>query len=208
MVENMTRQAGAWREYHETGLSRPLAAALDAFVEQGYHGASIREIAARAELSVPGLYHHYPSKRAMLMGLVNSAMDELLARCAQADREAGERAGARFDSVVESLLRFHMARRELAFIASTEMRAMTAEDRAAFVARRDEQQRMLDAIVASGVASGEFATAYPADAARAVATMCVAVSTWFDPRGALTPDELVLRYLDIARGMVRAPGVD
>lgn len=196
--------AGSWREYDESGLTRPLAAALSAFVEQGYHGASIRDIAARAGLSVPGLYHHYPSKQALLMGLTNAAMDELLERSAQAEAQAGLAPRARFDAVVESLLRFHMARRELAFVASTEVRSMEPDERRAYIARRDEQQRMLDRIVSDGVAQGEFAAPYPADAARAVATMCVAVSGWYRPDGPLTPDELAARYLEIARGMVGA----
>lgn len=195
---------GSWREYDESSLPRPLAAALGAFVEQGYHGASIREIAARAELSVPGVYHHYPSKQALLMGLANAAMDELLERSVRAELEAGELPSARFDAVVESLLRFHMARRELAFVASTEVRSMEPAARLAYIARRDEQQRMLDRIVADGVAQGEFSAPHPADAARAVATMCVAVSGWYRPDGPLEPDEIAGRYLDIARGMVGA----
>lgn len=38
----------------------PLAAALDTFAEHGYH-STVQGIASRANLSVPGLYHHYPS---------------------------------------------------------------------------------------------------------------------------------------------------
>src|SRR5690606_25412480 len=52
---------GSWRNYGPSTLPKPLEAALEAFAERGYDGTSIREIAARAGLSVPGLYHHYPS---------------------------------------------------------------------------------------------------------------------------------------------------
>ncbi|NED61333.1 helix-turn-helix transcriptional regulator, partial [Streptomyces sp. SID10244] len=61
---------GEWRDYGEPELPVPLAAALAAFAEQGYHGTSVREIASRANLSVPGLYHHYPSKQSLLQGLL------------------------------------------------------------------------------------------------------------------------------------------
>lgn len=204
MVDAMNSEQASWREYRESALSKPLAAALAAFVEQGYHGSSIRDIASRAQLSVPGLYHYFPSKQALLMGLADAAMDEILERSAQAEMEAGPEPAARFDAVVESLLRFHMARRELAFVASTEARSMEPEARREYIGRRDEQQRMLDRIVADGVEQGVFAVRYPADAARAVATMCVAVSNWYRPDGPLSPDELVERNLEIARGMVGA----
>ena len=57
-----------------------LAAALEAFAEHGYHGTTVREIASRAGLSVPGLYHHYPSKQSLLQGLSELTMSELLDR--------------------------------------------------------------------------------------------------------------------------------
>jgi hypothetical protein len=37
--------------------------------------------------------------------------------------------------------------------------------------------------------------------------MCVAVAVWYRPDGELSPDELVERYLEIARRMVGAKRV-
>ncbi|MBH0119586.1 TetR/AcrR family transcriptional regulator [Rhodococcus sp. HM1] len=195
---------GSWRTYEPAVLPKPLVAALEAFAERGYDGTSIREIASRAGLSVPGLYHHYPSKQALLMSLTTTVMNDLLDRSRRALAEAGPTPSERFDAVVESLLRFHMFRRNEAFIASTEMRSMEPESREAFVALRDTQQRMVDEIVRDGVAAGEFTTPYPEDASRAVTTMCVAVASWYRADGPLPPDEIVERYLAIARSAVGA----
>ena len=204
MTVEGTQRGSSWREYTDQGLSKVLAAALAAFVEKGYDGASIREIASRAGLSVPGLYHHYPSKQALLVGLTNAVMRELLDRSHAAVAEAGPTPGERFDAVIESLLRFHMYRREQAFVASRETRSMEPESRKAYIALRDEQQEMLDDIVREGVAAGLFRTPFPEDASRAVVTMCVAVSTWYREDGPLSPYELVERYLAIARSTVGA----
>lgn len=195
---------GSWRHYGATGLPKTLAAALGAFAERGYDGTSIREIASRAELSVPGLYHHYPSKQALLVSLTTAVLHELLDRSRRALAEAGPTPSERFDALVESLLRYHMFRRDQAFVASTEIRSMEPENRTAFVALRDEQQRMLDAVVEDGVKTGEFRTEFPRDASRAVTTMCVAVATWYRPDGGLSPDDIVDRYLAIARSAVGA----
>ncbi|QSE93188.1 TetR family transcriptional regulator [Rhodococcus pseudokoreensis] len=206
MTVEGAQRSSSWREYTDQGLSKVLAAALAAFVEKGYDGASIREIASRAGLSVPGLYHHYPSKQALLVGLTNVVMRDLLDRSRAAVSEAGPTPGERFDAVIESLLRFHMYRREQAFVASRETRSMEPESRQAYIALRDEQQEMLDDIVRDGVAAGHFRTPFPEDASRAVVTMCVAVSTWYREDGPLSPDELVDRYLAIARSAVGASG--
>ena len=42
-----------------------LQAAHDLFVQQGYHGTSMRQIAQQAGLALGGLYNHFPSKEAV-----------------------------------------------------------------------------------------------------------------------------------------------
>ncbi|GAA3704688.1 TetR/AcrR family transcriptional regulator [Gordonia hankookensis] len=193
---------GEWRDYGEPELPVPLAAALAAFAEQGYHGTSVREIASRANLSVPGLYHHYPSKQSLLQGLLERTMTDLLSRSERAIAEAGDRPVDQFDAVVESLLRFHMYRREQAFVGSTEIRSLDDSYRQTYIGHRDRQQHMVDEVVFAGVEAGVFSTRYPKDASRAVATMCVGVSTWFKLDGELGADELISRNLQLARALV------
>ncbi len=192
----------SWRDYQTQDLPVPLAAALEAFAEHGYHGTSVRQIAARAGLSVPGLYHHYPSKQSLLQGISELTMADLLERSEAALAEAGGDPLARFDALIESLLRFHMFRRAQAFVGSTEIRSMDPDYRRIYVGHRDRQQAMIDEAVADGVAAGVFTTAHPRDAGRALATMCVGVSTWYRPDGPLAPDELVARNLELAHGLV------
>ena len=195
-------QTGRWRDFGEPELPVPLAAALAAFAEHGYHGTSVREIAARANLSGPGLSHHYPSKQSLLPGLLERTMTDLLTRSEQAVTEAGPEPVDQFDAVVESLLRFHMYRREQAFVGSTEIRSLDSSYKQTYIGLRDRQQRMVDEIVFAGVDAGDFRTRYPKDAARAVTTICVGVSTWFKPDGELGPDELIARNLDLSRATV------
>ncbi|MFC0315660.1 TetR/AcrR family transcriptional regulator [Gordonia phosphorivorans] len=191
-----------WRDYGPPELPAPLAAALEAFAEHGYHGTTVRDIAARAGLSVPGLYHHYPSKQSLLQGLSELTMEELLGRSEAALAEAGPSPLARFEALVESLLRFHMYRRAQAFVGSTEVRSMDPEYRAIYIGHRTRQQRMVDDAVDDGVAAGIFTTEFPHDAARALSTMCVGVSTWYRPGGGQTPEQLVERNLVLARDLV------
>lgn len=195
-----------WRSYGEPELPRVLAAALDSFAETGYHGTSIRVLAKRSGLSVPGLYHYYASKQTILVDLMTAVMEEVLARSQAALAEADSAPRARFDALVESLLRFHMFRRVQAFVASSEIRSLEPKNRARYVRMRDEQQRLLDEVIVEGVAAGVFTTAYPYDAGRAIATMCVGVASWFRDDGPLEPDEVVERYLELAHGLVGTTG--
>ena len=191
-----------WRVYAAPALPRVLAAALEAFVEHGYHGTSVRDLAAASGLSVPGLYHHHASKQAILVDLMEATMAELLGRSRAALAEAGEDPVTRFDLVVESLLRFHMARRAQAFVGSSELRSLEPEARARVVGMRDAQQAMVAAAIEDAVAIGAFATPHPGDVARAISTLAIGVATWYREDGPQEPDEVVRRQLALARALV------
>ena len=71
-------------------LSRParrrqlLGAARQVFVAQGYHAAAMDEIAERAGVSKPVLYHHFPSKLELYLALLDESAGELVERVRQA----------------------------------------------------------------------------------------------------------------------------
>lgn len=188
-----------WREYPETVLPPMLQAALDCFVEHGYHGTTIRTVAARAKLSVPGLYHHYSSKQALLVSIVQFAMADLLVRSEVAVSEAGSSVEERFRLLIECLALFHAHRSELAFIAASEIRSLEGESRMAHINARDKQQQMVDDIVFQGVREGIFTTEYPKDTSRAIVTMCTGIAQWYRHDGGISPEELAVRYANIAR---------
>jgi AcrR family transcriptional regulator len=54
-----------------------LAAALEVFAANGYHGAAMDEIAETAQVSKPVLYQHFPSKRELYLALLDSHLASL-----------------------------------------------------------------------------------------------------------------------------------
>ena len=193
-----------WRDFSVPALPPLLHAALECFLEHGYHGTAIRTVATRAGLSVPGLYHHYPSKQALLVGIAESAMADLYARSTAALSEAGSDVEERFARLIECLVLVHAYRWEHAFIAASEIRSLEGEARSRHIAARDRQQRLLDAVVEEAVNQGLFTTAHPREASRAVTTMCTGVSQWYRAGGPLSPEALAVRYVEICRGAVGA----
>jgi AcrR family transcriptional regulator len=57
-----------------------LAAAQEVFIANGYHGAAMDEIAARAGISKPVLYQHFPGKLELYLALIDTQTDELFGR--------------------------------------------------------------------------------------------------------------------------------
>lgn len=188
----------SWRDYSEQQLPPILQAALTCFVEQGYHGTAVRRIGIAAGISVPGLYHHYQSKQAMLVELMHRAMEELYTRSSLADAEAGDSITERLRLHIQCLVLFHAHRSELAFIAASEIRSLEGDARTAHIAARDRQQSILDRIIEDGVRSGVFTSENPGDTSRAIVTMCTGVAQWYRLGGPLSPEALASQYVVLA----------
>ena len=195
-----------WRSFAPLRLDPALRAALECFTATGYHGASVRDIAKRCGLSVPGLYHYYPSKQAMLAALFELGMTELRARSEAALAE-GTTTVERFCLLVEALTLFHAHRPELSFLGTSEMRALPPEDRRRHAGIRTRQQQLVDDEVQAGVREGVFRTPEPKAASRAAVSMCVAVAGWYRAGGRHTPEDVARQYVRFCLGVVECvPG--
>lgn len=196
-----------WRSFGPLPLDPVAAAAAAAFVEVGYHGASVRDVAARAGLSVPALYHHHRSKQDMLVAVLDVLMADLDGRMAAAAAEADVRAPGdpvvRFRLLVECLALEHAHRGEHASIAASEMRSLEPANRERIDRMRRDVQDAVTAAVRAGVAAGAFRTRHPVDAARAVVTLCTSLVQWYRRDGPLSPQEVAARSVELALDLVR-----
>jgi hypothetical protein len=82
------------------------------------------------------------------------------------------------------------------------MRSLEPENRAQYIAMRDELEALVQTSVREAVEMGEFTAPYPVDAARAVLTMSQAVANWYRREGPLTPQQIADRYVVIALACV------
>ncbi len=192
-----------WRVFPPLRMDQALRGALSAFLEFGYHGATMRAIAERANISVAGLYHYYASKHDMLVALLDLTMTDLLWRSTAA-RDEGRDPVERFALLVECLALYHTHRRELGFVGASEMRSLSPEARRSVAAARRDMQRMVDHEVQDAVSGGDFRTTRPNEAARAVVTMCTALPQWFCVAGPSTAEQVAAQYVDFALDLVRS----
>jgi AcrR family transcriptional regulator/DNA-binding Xre family transcriptional regulator len=193
----------AWRVFEPLDFDPVLRAALDEFVHIGYHGATVRSIAARAGLSVPGIYHHYDSKQQMLMAIERYTMADLLAR-AEAARAEGRDPVERFSLLVELLALYHTHRAELGFVGAAEKRSLDPANGKAIARQRTTQQRMVDREVTDAVRAGQFRADKPHERARAIVTMCTALPTWWRPDGIYSPEQIAEQYVTFALDLMTA----
>ncbi len=186
-----------WREFAPLPIDPVLAGAIKAFVATGYHGASMRSIAQFANMSVPGVYHHYPSKQDLLVKILDIMMTDLLWRL-QCARDDGNNPIERVALVVEALALFHIRRSDLSFIGASEMRSLEPHHYRRIARFRDDVQDLLDTEIAAAITAGGLAVNYRRDAGKAIATMCTALVQWFQPGGRITPEQIAKEYAQFA----------
>ena len=181
-----------------------LEASIATMAEHGYHGTSVRDIALRAGLSPAALYHHFPSKQAVLAMIMERGIEALLTRTREALERAGDEPADQLRALVEVQVLFHLEDQRGTLLGTSELRALEEPVRTPHLAKRHAQQRMFDEVVARGVELGAFRTPLPNEASRAIVVMCTGVASWFSPEGPASPEEMVGRYQRLALDMVDA----
>jgi AcrR family transcriptional regulator len=121
--------------------------------EKGYEGASTRDIAAAAGVTVAALYHHFPSKLDLLRAFLFDAYDIVLARLRREAAAAGPQAEAQLSAVVAVLIsaNLHSEYAQLACrVAAREYERLPESDQAVVLRKRDEIVGVIAGIVRTG----------------------------------------------------------
>lgn len=180
-----------------------LDAALACFVAQGYHGTTMRDIAARAGLAVSASYYYFPAKLDLLRRLMVRVTEDLESALAEAERAAGDDPAARLAALVRAHVLFHTHRRAESFIGNSELRALPAADRAEIVALRDRIGAHFKRALEAGSRARVFDIPAPPATVLAIVTMCTAVATWYREDGPATPEQIADHYAELALRMGR-----
>ncbi len=180
-------------------------AALELFARRGYHATSMRAIASAARVQPAAIYHWYPNKEAILVGLQDDFMEQLTERVVEA-MDGEDRPALRLAAAVREHVVFHGVHRRAAFVTDSEIRALTERPRRALIARRDEYQEMFAEPIRAGVRDGSLHVSNADVATYAILLQCTGVALWFDPRGPLDLERVAALHVELVLGSLGASG--
>ncbi len=140
------------------GRDRILQAATALFAKRGYFGVSISDVAEAAGLVKSAIYHHFASKEALYLSVLDATCRE--SREQMAEGAQGESWRVRLDGAVFVLARLlgpgsHVLNLLFQGIAETFSEAMPGE-RAAIHRLRREFTRVLSQEISNGVHAGDL----------------------------------------------------
>jgi AcrR family transcriptional regulator len=182
---------------------RLLLAAVEAFAERGFHATTTRDIAGRAGMSPAALYIHYKTKEELLYQISRVGHERsvrILTEAAGSEGAAAERLAA----AVRDFVGWHAEHHTTARVVQYELTALGTEHYTEIAAMRRHTEKIMRAILADGVAAGDFEVADVRGTALAVLSLCIDVARWFSPDGRRGPDEIGALYADLVLRMVGA----
>jgi TetR/AcrR family transcriptional regulator, cholesterol catabolism regulator len=148
-----------------------LSTAKILFIQQGYHGMSMRQIAEALGVSKAALYYHFHDKEELLLAILDSFLDEMETAL---ERIRQEQIGAwrQIQALVELILFQPADQRAVIRLSSQEMAQLSLPARQAF--DRAYHRKFIDPIrliLQEGIQSGELRPVDPAVATWALLGM-------------------------------------
>ena len=140
---------------------RILEVATSHFVQRGYDGTSMREIADDCGITKAALYYHFAGKAELLNEVFTDYLRQFGAVVA-ASAGQGDGAEQRLRALVGGLFTLPVQRRAIMRLAMHDVRHLPPEQRSAFAeAYREQFLDPLRGIFATGIAGGELVDVDP-----------------------------------------------
>jgi AcrR family transcriptional regulator len=183
---------------------RILEGALRLFASQGFHAASMRDLARTVELQASALYVHFPSKEHLLAELVRVGHEVHHQALRAALLDAGNDPIEQLRGLVAAHIRSHATYPHLAIIVNTELDSLSPELAAPGLVLRAQSASLLAEVIARGVSLRRFDPPDRQATAAAISAMGLRLPYWYQADGALDLETLVATHVELALRMVGA----
>ena len=170
--------------------TRILDAAFDVFAERGYEGTSMRMIAARADISVGGLYLYFANKEVLYSTLMEKVLEDVSKEMEETVKKAPDPVTA-----ISALIRMRLSsakkNKELIISNTKGQRLALSADKAKWFF--EEQRALIEGIVEEGMKSGVFADCNAKEAAKVIVGLLrgYVFSLVVDVENLFSPEECV-----------------
>ena len=197
----------------EQGRVEILTAAAGLLAKKGYHGMSMRDLAAAAEMNLANLYNYFSSKDELLFALQTRAFETLIAASERAVDGAGD-AGERLHAFILNHVLFVSEHPDVMRVLVEEAGELPAEHRR--VVRRLKEryfaighERVQAVLADRGAAARREPDAAAIErASYGLFGMLNWIYAWYLPRRHGTPQEVARTIHHTAMGGLANPGTD
>lgn len=182
-----------------------LIGATLAFADLGYHGASTREVAARASMSPAAVYIHFESKEDLFFRISESGHRAAL-------RELSDAVALSSDPVqrlrlgIAAFASFHAEMNVIVRTVQYELRVLSGERFAQVAAIRREIDATVREVLVQGRDQGVFDISDLDGTTLLLLSFCIDISRWYHAGSTVqrSPSAIGLQYSDLALRLVNS----
>lgn len=178
--------------------------AAELFARTGFRGVSVADLAGACDTSKSLIYHYYPSKEDILYAVMASHIDQLALDVAEVMGSGGG-AAERLHALVHKFMSHYVGAADRQKVLLNELDRLPSVRRSEIVR---QQRAIIDAVTSL---LGEISPGLAGDPARARARAMMLFGminwthTWYDPAGAIKPDEIADLAYRLSIGDAAAP---
>jgi len=188
----------------ETKREAVLQTAAQLFLEKSYARTSMNDVADRLRITKPALYHYFQNKEDILLacyrlgsGLIEESLNDIAAHCG-----SGLEKVEAFIYSYANVMTVNFGR----CVMRLDEGDLSPEARAEVRAYKRKIDQRLRNFIQEGIADGSIAPRHPKLAAFAIAGALNWICIWYEPEGALSPDEIATQFAQtLTRGLAAKP---
>ncbi len=172
-----------------------LRSASAAFTRNGFTGATMEEIAEKAQMAKGNLYYYFSSKQDLLFFCQEYSLERLTE---QADEivESDQTADVKLKGLIA--LHVRTVLEELpGSTAHTDFRSLPKDQLKKIVRKRDRYEKAYRQVVEAGVAEGVFKVTDVKTAVWAILGALNWIVQWYSPKGEMTAEQIAKDFGDL-----------
>jgi TetR/AcrR family transcriptional regulator, cholesterol catabolism regulator len=174
---------------------RILAAGTELFLRNGYHGTGVQELSDAVGMGRGALYYHIGNKEQLLFEISMLLLQQATDAAAPAATST-ESPDVKLGELARALLVHQSTYGEAWTVVLSEARFLSDEHRLEVIAARDSYEAIWMQVLKDGAAAGLWREVDGVDI-RGILGMLNWSNRWMQPGGALTPEEIADRYVDL-----------
>ena len=175
---------------------RILDKAAELFAERGFRGASISELAKACDASKAWLYHYYESKEAILHAMLKAHIEDLLGVARRALAAPAE-PEAQFRAFIRESLALYAAKPEKHVVLMNDLDSLTTAEAEEI---RAAERELVETVAGMLERLDPSLSVHP-ELRKPFAMMFYGLINWtyiwYDPKGAVPPDQLARLAADL-----------
>jgi AcrR family transcriptional regulator len=167
------------------------------FWQKGYHGTSMRDIAAACDCKAANIYNYFKGKEDILFEVIKDITERAVDSVLHLENDETTSPVDQLRSLIDSHLGVLLQmKKSSVLISDTGLQNLSRDHRKVIIDLRDTYDRIMRTVIKRGIQSGDFTIKDEKVIGYLISSVIIRTTIWFSPRGRLSADEVADMIFD------------